>query len=38
MLTLNPAKRPTAETAYNDLWIQKFAPNNDINSKCLQNL
>ena len=35
MLTLNPAKRITAEQAYNDKWIQKNAPSNELNSKSL---
>ncbi|CAD8066872.1 unnamed protein product [Paramecium sonneborni] len=38
MLNPNPAKRLSAQDAYNDKWIQNNAPSNVINQKALQNL
>jgi calcium-dependent protein kinase len=38
MLTLDPTKRISARDALNDPWIQKNAPNEQINKKVLENL
>jgi len=38
MLTYKPEDRISAKEALNDVWIQKNAPNTQINKKALENL
>lgn len=38
MLRKNPAERITAQQAYEDIWIQKNASKNPLNTKVLTNL